>query len=320
MRKTTKLWLIIASSLVLIGGILFGGVMTVFQWDLTALSTVKYEAENYEIAENFKNISIVTDAADIAIVPSENAKTSVVCREQKNRKHSVTVQDGALVVKVVDTRKWYEFIGIHFGTPKITVCIPQGEYGALSIKSSTGDVEIREEFQFKSMDISQSTGHITNYACASEVIKLKTSTGDIRVENISANALDLSVSTGNVTVSGVTCEGDVTIDVSTGKTDLTDIECKNVLSTGSTGPLTMKNVIAAEKFTVERSTGDVKLDGSDAAEILVKTDTGDVTGHLLSDKVFITQTDTGRVDVPKTVTGGRCEIITDTGDIRIKMQ
>lgn len=40
-------------------------------------------------------------------------------------------------------------------------------------------------------------------------------------------------------------------------------------------------------------------------------------GSLLSDKVFLMQTDTGEVDVPKTVTGGKCEIITDTGDIRI---
>lgn len=82
----------------------------------------------------------------------------------------------------------------------------------------------------------------------------------------------------------------------------------------------MKNVISKEKFSIERSTGDVMFDSCDAAEILVKTDTGDIKGSLLSDKVFITQTDTGSVDVPKTVIGGKCEITTDTGDIRIKIQ
>ena len=59
------------------------------------------------------------------------------------------------------------------------------------------------------------------------------------------------------------------------------------------------------------NTGDVKFDACDASEISVKTDTGDVTGSLLTDKVFITNTDTGRVNVPQTATGGRCEIITD---------
>lgn len=77
------------------------------------------------------------------------------------------------------------------------------------------------------------------------------------------------------------------------------------------------NVIATEKFSIKRSTGDVTFDGCDATEIFVETDTGNVKGSLLTDKVFIAQTDTGRVDVPKTVNSGKCEICTDTGDIKI---
>ena len=61
------------------------------------------------------------------------------------------------------------------------------------------------------------------------------------------------------------------------------------------------------------------FEGSDAAEIFVQTSTGDVEGSLLSSKVFIANTDTGKVDVPKSITGGRCEITTDTGDIRISV-
>jgi DUF4097 and DUF4098 domain-containing protein YvlB len=290
------------------------------KWDFTKLSMGEYETHDYEIDENFNNISIVTDTADVVIVPSENQKTSVVCHEQKNAKHSVTAQNGKLVIEIVDTRKWYEYIGINFGTPKITVYIPQGEYGALFVKSSTGNVEIPKEFKFENIDISESTGNVTNYASASENIIIKTSTGNICVENVSANTLDLSASTGEVTVSNVTCEGDVKINVSTVKTNLTNIECKNVVSNGDTGVISLKNVIAAVKFSIERSTGDVKFDGCDAAEIFVETDTGDVRGSLLSDKIFVVQTDTGSVDVPKTISGGKCEITTDTGDINISIK
>lgn len=320
MSKITKIWLIIAASLVLIGCIIFAGVMTMLTWDFTKISTVKYETNNYEITENFKNISIVTDTADIVFAPSENGESTVVCFEQRNMKHSLVAKDGTLVIEVVDTRKWHEHISINFGTPKITVYIPQGEYGALSVSSSTGNVEIPKEFKFENIDISESTGNVTNYASASENITIKTSTGNIRVENVSANTLDLSVSTGGVTVSNVACEGDVKINVSTGKTNLTGIECKNVISRGNTGDIYLKNVKAAEKFKIERSTGDVRFDGSDAAEILIKTDTGDVAGTLLSEKVFIVETNTGHIDIPKTGTGGRCEVTTDTGDIRIKIQ
>ncbi len=320
MSKITKIWLIIAASFVLIGCVIFGGVMTMLKWDFTKLSTGKYETNNYEIAENFNNISIVTDTADILLVPSESRKTSVVCHELKNAKHSVTVQNGGIVIEIVDTRKWYEYIGINFGTPKITVYIPQGEYGALFVKSSTGSVEIPKEFKFENIDISESTGNVTNYASASENIIIKTSTGSICVENVSAGTLDLSVSTGGITVSNVTCEGDITVGVSTGKTYLTDIACKSVISNGSTGDITLDNVIAAEKLSIKRSTGDVKFDGCDAAEIFVETDTGDVTASLLSDKVFVVEADTGSVDVPETSTGGKCEITTSTGDINVSIK
>ena len=320
MRTRTKVWLIIAASFVLVGGIIFGGVMSMHKWDFTKLSTVKYETNDYEITESFKSISIITNTADVVFVPSENTKTSVVCHEHKNMKHSVTVQNGKLVIEVVDTRKWYEYIGINFGSPKITVYIPQGEYGALFVKSSTGNVEIPTEFKFENIDILERTGNVTNYASASENIIIKTSTGNIRVENVSAGTLDLSVATGGITVSNVTCEGNVKINVSTGKTNLTNIECKNVMSNGNTGAISLKNVIAAEKLSIERSTGDVKFNGCDATEIFVKTDTGDVTGSLLSNKIFVVEADTGSVDVPKTATGGKCEITTDTGDINISIK
>jgi len=318
MRKTTKLRLVIAASLVLIGCIIFWGAMSMLKWDFTKLSTSKYETNSYEINEGFSAISIDTNTADIVFVPSETG--AVTCYEQKNVKHSVTVKDGTLVIEVVDARKWYEYIGINLASPKITVYIPQGEYGALSVKSRTGDVEIPEDFHFTSIDISERTGDVTNYASASEGVRIKTTTGKICVEDISAGLLDLSVSTGDVTVSGVTCGGDVSVTVDTGKAYLTDITCKSVTSRGNTGDISLRNVIATERFSVERDTGDVNFESCDAAEIFVKTDTGDVEGSLLSEKVFVVSTDTGKKEVPDTITGGRCEITTDTGDIRISIQ
>ena len=81
----------------------------------------------------------------------------------------------------------------------------------------------------------------------------------------------------------------------------------------------MNDVIASGKFEIERDTGDVKFERCDAAEIFIETDTGNVKGSLLSEKLFIVDTDTGSKDVPKTVTGGRCEIDTDTGDVKITL-
>ncbi len=320
MSKSIKIWLIAATSLIVLGGIIFVGVMTVLKWDFSKLSTHKYETNSHTVAESFSAISVNTDTADITFVPSGDSTCTVTCYEHKKELHSVTVADGTLKIELNDTRKWYEYIGINFRTPKITVQIPEGQYGALTVKSSTGDVKIPEDFKFESIDIVQTTGRVECCSSATNVVKLKTTTGGIRVKGLTAGSLEISVSTGEIKVESTTVTDDIKLKSSTGETEFENVTCKNIESNGSTGDISLENVVASGKLTVKRSTGDIELDGCDAAEIVLMTDTGDVEGSLLSEKVFIVRTDTGRIDVPKTITGGRCEITTDTGDIEIRIK
>ncbi len=300
MRKNTILLLIIATSFIIIGTGIFVMAMTEFEWDFTKLSTVKYENNVYDSLGEFESISIETGTANIAILPSEDGKVTVLCHAQEKAKHQITIKDNALVITETDTRKWYEHIGISFDYPKISVYLPASDYGALSIYGHTSNVEIADSFMFESIDITENTGSVTNFASATNYIKIKTDTGKIHLEDITADTVYLSVSTG--------------------KTNLTNVKCRNLISTGDTGNLIMQNVLATEKFNIERDTGNIKLDSCDAAEIYIETDTGSVTGTLLSEKEFIAKSDTGRISVPKTLAGGKCEIITDTGNIRISLK
>lgn len=319
MKTATKIWLIVAAALVLLGTVAFLGVMTMLNWDFTKLSTTCYETATHEIYDDFSNVVIVTDTANIVWIPAEGAQSTITCLEEAHAKHTVTVKDGTLRVELNDTRKWYEHIGIRFGTPKITLALPRGEYGALSVKTATGNVEIPDEFGFESVDIAGTTGCVTIHADASRTMTVKTTTGNIRLENVFADDVNLAVSTGSVTVQNVTCRGDMAVTVSTGKVNFENVSCENLTSSGSTGNVVLKNTVAAQKCNVTRSTGNVTFDRSDAAEILVETNTGHVRGTLLSEKIFFAHTSTGRISVPKTATGGRCEIATDTGNIQLEL-
>ena len=319
MKKATKAWLIAAAALIVTGCALFAGVMTTIGWNFTKLSTVKYETNVHEVDRPFSAIAVTTDTADVAFVLSDDGRCRVECREEENARHTVTVEGDTLTVRGEDQRPWYDHVGISLGATKVTVYLPKTEYSALSVFENTGNVDVPQGLTFVDAEISVTTGDVRFFAAAQEKAKIKTSTGDIRVENISAGSLDLSVTTGKVTLSGAACTGDVTVGVSTGKAALTAVSCRDLTSTGATGSLSLDRVTAAGRFSIKRSTGSVKMNGCDAAEISVKTGTGDVTGTLLTGKVFITATGTGRVDVPQTTTGGRCEIVTGTGDIRIQI-
>ena len=316
MRKTTKRWLIAAASLVVIGVIMIAAV-SAFHWEYTDLSTEQYETNTYEINEEFRSIAINTDTADITFAASDACR--VVSCERESVELSVEVRDGTLTVNAVDTGKWYEHIGFNFRSPGLTVYLPGTDYGSLVISESTGDVVIPDRFAFDSIDVSLSSGDVFLSAASRETARIQSSTGAVNVTDTSLGELELRTSTGEITVSGVTCQGDIRISVTTGETELENVVCRNLVSVGSTGDISLERVTAAEKFSIERSTGDVEFDASDAAGIFVKTDTGDVTGSLLSEKVFIPESSTGSIRVPKTATGGTCEIITSTGDIRMEI-
>ena len=243
----------------------------------------------------------------------------MVCQEREHTKHSVYVEENQLVIRMVDERRWYHHL-FNFGSDKITVYLPANQYASLSIHTSTGGITIPQDFQFDSIDIATSTGNVENKASATQSMKIKTSTGNIRVENISTTTLDLSVTTGKITATSVTCLGDMNIRVSTGKTYLTQVSCQNMTTNGSTGDVSMRQVVVTDKMSVERSTGDVTFEDCDASDILVVTDTGSVKGTLLSEKVFIAKSDTGRIQVPETTSGGKCKVTTDTGNIKFEIK
>lgn len=316
MSKKTSL--IIAGALVLVGLVVFGGAVVASGGDFTKLGISNFQTNVHEISEQFDSVSINSKTADIRFLPASNGQSKVVCYERESVKHSVSVQGGVLEIKAVDEREWYEYLG-GFGEETLTIYLPQSEYGALTIQSDTSDIDIPQNFRFDSVDISVSTGDVECLASVTGALKIKTSTGDIELENMSANSIELSVSTGEVSVEDVNCLGEIKITVSTGKAELENVACGSLVSKGDTGDIALKNVIASGKFTIERSTGDVRFERSDASEIFVKTDTGSVRGTLLTGKVFTAKTDTGRIDLPRTETGGRCEIITDTGDIKIQI-
>ena len=314
----TKTWLVIAASLILIGLIIFWSVMTVLKWDFTKLSTYKYQTRQYEISNDFTDISIVTKTADITFAVALDGKCRVECYERENQPHSVTVKDNTLVIET-GAKKWYEQLAINFGAPQITVYMPKGDYDTLSIKGSIGDIDIPNDFTFRSSDITLSTGDVKYCANTLGKVEIKATTGGITCENIDAASISLAVTTGEIFAEAVNCDGDFKLKVTTGDIDLVNVTCKNIASEGSTGDLNLENVMASEKISFKRSTGDIKFKRCDATEIFGTTDTGDIKGSLITEKVFIAHSDTGKVKVPKTVNGGKCELSTDTGNIKIEI-
>ena len=67
------------------------------------------------------------------------------------------------------------------------------------------------------------------------------------------------------------------------------------------------------------ASGDVILNKCDAKDFNIKTSSGDVNATLLSDKDFTVNSASGDVNVPKSGSGGKCRVKTDSGDVNISV-
>ena len=211
--KKSIIWIFATFLLVLVAGIVLYNLARPYE----------LETNEYEIKENFKDIKITTDTADIQFILSENPSSFIVCEEEKNANHSVTVKENTLRIEIVDDQKWYEDIGIKLRTPKITVYLGKSEYSNISLETDTG----------------------------------------------------------------------------------------NIL---------LDNIITTGKLAIKTDTGNVKFEACDASEVIIKTETGNVTGSFLTDKVVFAKSDTGKIDIPKVIADEKCEVITDTGNIKITIE
>ena len=133
MKRAKVIWMIVAASLILLGGLGFVGMMSMNHWNFNILNTSKYETNTHEIREDFRDLEIKTATADLTILPSEDGICRVVCQEQANNRHEVKVENGSLVIRLVDNRRWYDHISIGWGNSKLTVYLPKSEYESLSV-------------------------------------------------------------------------------------------------------------------------------------------------------------------------------------------
>lgn len=290
----------------LISGIIFlalglalcAGALIYTGFDFSKFDTANYQTAEHVVSESFNNIEITATETDVELKPSSDGGTKIVCVELEKVRHAVVVENGVLKITEQDDRAWYERFNIRQKSLSITVFLPSDAYNALSVESGTGDFTATAAFNFVEL-------------------RVKTSTGNINIENARAGKAELSVSTGDITLNSVVCDGEISADVSTGNLNFTDVDCKKLVSDGSTGNINLKNVVAEESFNLKRSTGDIRFESCDAGIITVETSTGDVQGTFRTEKIFAVKTSTGKIIVPNTTFGGKCEISTSTGDIII---
>ena len=309
---------IVALILMIAGAAVSVSVMFLADWNFENLNTGKHETVTHTTLEDFTGIYIDGITDDVEILKSDDEFCRAVFLERECMKHTISVNNGILTIEKKDDSKWYQKI-LDFKSDKITLYLPNSVYSSLKIDVTTGDVKLSEGFTFGELDVKVTTGDIVSLSSAEDSASFKSTTGDVTLRDMKAKTLSVSLTTGDLTGSRIDCNGEFKIETRSGGVLLENIDCGKLKVDKTTGDTELVRVIAEEKMSIECTTGDVRLERCDSSEVYIKTTTGDVIGSFITDKDVHAHTTTGDIEVPKIPEGGKCDINTTTGDIKIEI-
>lgn len=340
MRKSVKVILIIASSLVGIGilflglSIAFGGMNLIFKPSGSGSYTV--------LTATFDEVDVleISDVSnDVRIVKSDSDEVKVTYGMSENFGYYLKQIDDTLIIEYDDFREWYEFIGIFsLRNQDLVVELPEKALEKLTVKTVSGNIKATEILADETV-LQSTSGNITAGGNAGE-LSASTVSGDIQLNTDTvAENVKISATSGELRLSG-DFGGDLEVSTMSGDINLRDILAKaaNISTTSGdieakalylasaevdsmSGDIEFNDVTCSDDMTVDTTSGDMELEFVDADNYFISSTSGEVDAKILTAKVYNVKSTSGSIEVPQTVMldGGIFSAETTSGDIEVKV-
>lgn len=321
MRKSVKVILIVASSLVGIGvlclcmSIALGGFNLIFKpsgsLNYSVMTATFDEVEVLEI-DDMSN--------DVRIIASENDEVKVTYSMSENFGYYLKQIDNTLIIEYDDFREWYEFIGIFsLRDYDLTVELPEKALDKLTVKTVSGDIEAKE-IMAKETALSSTSGSIKAGGNVGE-LSVSSVSGDISLNTntVAENAV-LSTTGGDINLKGVSAK-DTKISTTSGDIDAKALSLASAEVDTMSGEVEFNNVTCTYDMKIETTSGDMELEAVDADNYDLSSTSGEIDAKILTAKIYNVRTTSGSIDVPQTVMldGGIFTAETTSGDIEVEL-
>lgn len=260
MRKATKITLIVATVLIVLGFVLgFIGVAGM-DFDFSRLGQSNYTTKEHAIDSVVENVVIDVESADVEFKPSTDGKCRVVNYELSRMTHAVQVSGSTLHICLADNRSWYDYMLLNVGQLKVTVYLPEAAYNSISVDTDSGNVQIAPGITSRLVEVKTDTGdiHIDSLHCNKDSI-LESDTGDMELRNLVCDGrMDIESDTGDVTFYG--CDaGQISVETDTGDITGTLLTMKAFRAFSDTGDVDVPANGSGGSCQLHSETGDIHI-------------------------------------------------------------
>ncbi len=218
-------------------------------------------------------------------------------------------------VKVESGRKHYTVMifGIMYGSERVEVYLPKDYHGQIQAATSSGNVSCTHDMELSGdFKIKTSSGDIKLKEVSAASISLTTSSGNIRMDKADGNRT-FTASSGDIVILGG--KGDSSASTSSGTIDISNIE-GSFKASSSSGDITLIDVVGNGRIgttsgviRLKNMTGNVEDAKSSSGDIMISNLTGAVDAQSTS----------GGINIKFNEVTGNITASASSGDVRISM-
>ncbi|MCR5432324.1 MAG: DUF4097 domain-containing protein [Lachnospiraceae bacterium] len=301
-------------------------------------SNVNYVDVTAEPVGTYENVTVNTSAEDVRLYLTDG-KTRVDAHIDENRILTADISNDNLEIKITENSK-IRLSLIGYENSYINVYLNKADFkGSLTVKTSSGNIEIPKDFTFKGMTLGSSSGDIVSQCTANGIVTGVASSGKVEISNADAIEIFVDTTSGNIRLENCKSSKGVTIGSSSGDQIIRNLTAEAFSSESSSGDLKLadsnikglleRSVSSGESefkdsvsdsLFVKSTSGDVEFEKFDAHNINIETSSGEVEGTLLSGKIFDVDTTSGDVQTPHDEGTDKCTVNTTSGDVEIKIK
>lgn len=250
---------VLAVAMTVTGMALALAILPAFGFEFGFLDAFRLRSTSYTIGESFENIEVLGGKCDVSISAAYDDRCQVYIRDRKNTVRTARVEDGTLVVSVQAPERWYEALDI-FGDAdrSVSISLPEKEYGALTVRTDSGDVYVTDDMGFGS-------------------VGLETSGGEVYMSDAEAQSLSVSSDSGNLSMDTVTAAGTMTVTSGSGNIWMWDCDGAELRIESGSGDVS-GSFLRPKNFVTSTRSGSIDVPMPDRAAGLcaVTTDSGDI--------------------------------------------
>ena len=274
MKKTIKIFWIIAAGLLITGLILGGiGFCHLSGPEELSLNSQQNTGLPVTVTQPFTDVVIEETAGDIQLRSTPQNNATVTGPRTGSVVYEVEVTNGVLVIRPTRSVELFSFY--EENTP-LTVSLPQAVYHSITVTTESGDICCSGEWQVRQAKLSAESGEISLINGQYGQLTLSTESGDISLYDLHCEDITATAESGDIEAENVLAKNAVTAATESGDMEWENCDAEKLTLTAESGDIS-GHLLTDKIFQANSESGSVHVPEADKGSVCrIHTGSGNI--------------------------------------------